>query len=135
MTELTKKCLELNRTKRERLARILQESIERPEPTNDKDRFNILYKIATEMFGNGILTGCRNYNLVLGRRFIVYQMHSEGYSYPVIGKHLIRHHASAMHMQKMMENIFDYPDYYGLELAHWKEFQKRLKEYDETREI
>ena len=135
MRELTRQCLSLNRTKRERLARILQESVERPEPCDDKDRFQVLYKIATEMFGNGILTRCREYNLVLARQFIVFQMHGEGYSYPVIGKHLIRHHSSAIHMYKQMENIFDYPEYYVSEIAQWNQFRKRVKEYDETAEI
>lgn len=134
MTELTRQCLSLDRGKRERLARLLQESLARPEPTDDS-RFQILYEIATKIFGNGILTGSRDYNLVLGRRFIVYQMHNEGYSYPAIGKHLVRHHSSAIHMYKQMENIFDYPEYYGLEISYWKEFQKQLKEYDETRKI
>lgn len=112
--------------------KLLQESLERVEPNGD-ERFQTLYKIAKEMFGNGILTGSRNYNLVLARSFIVYQMHNEGYTYQMIGKYLVRHHASAIHMYKRMENIFDYPDYYALEISYWKEFQKRLKEKDNER--
>ena len=135
MTEIIRQCLSLSREKRERLVRVLTQSLDRPEPNDDKDRFKVLYDIATEMFGNGILTGCRDYNLVLARRFIVYQMHNEGYSYPVIGKHLIRHHSSAIHMHKQMENMFEFPDYYVLEMEKWNEFQKQLKEYDKTRTI
>ena len=131
MTELTRQCLSLNRVKRERLIKLLQESLDK-EP-NAENRFKVLYDIATRIFGNGILTRCRNYNLVLGRSFIAYQMHGEGYSFPTIGKHLIRHHASIMHMYKRMENIFDYPDYYALEISHWNEFQKKIKEHDRIR--
>lgn len=127
--ELARHCLSLDREKRERLAKLLQESLAQPEPT-DESRFQTLYEIAKQMFGNGILTGSRDYNLVLARSFITYQMHNEGYSYPVIGKHLIRHHSAAIHMYKRMENIFDHPNYYGLETAYWDEFQKRLKEKD-----
>ena len=134
MTELTRQCLSLSRDKRERLTKLLQESLSVPEPT-DEVRFKVLYDIATEMFGNGILTGSRDYNLVLARRFIVYQMHNEGYSYPIIGKFLVRHHSSAIHMYKQMENIFDYPEYYALEIAQWNQFTKRTKEYDKTRTI
>lgn len=130
--EITRQCLSLNRSKREKLVKLLQESLERVEPNGD-ERFQTLYKIAKEMFGNGILTGSRNYNLVLARSFIVYQMHNEGYTYQMIGKYLVRHHASAIHMYKRMENIFDYPDYYALEISYWKEFQKRLKEKDNER--
>ena len=136
MTELTRQCLSLDREKRERLARLLQESLARQEPTDDS-RFQILYEIATKIFGNGILTGSRDYNLVLARRFIVYQMHNEGYSYPIIGKFLVRHHSSAIHMYKQMENIFDYPKMYELEMSYWTMFQKLLKEKedDKTRTI
>ena len=134
MKELVRQCLSLDRGKRERLVKMLQESLVRIEPTDDS-RFKTLYNIATEMFGNGILTGSRDYNLVLARSFIVYQMHNDGYSYHVIGKCLVRHHASAIHMYKRMENIFDYPDYYALEMAYWNEFQKKLKEHDKSREV
>lgn len=134
MTELAKQCLSLDRGKRERLAKLLQDSLNRPEPT-DESRFQTLYEIAKGMFGNGILTSSRDYNLVLARSFIVYQMRNEGYSYQSIGKHLVRHHASAIHMYKRMENIFDYPEYYAIEISYWKEFKKKLKEHDKSREI
>ena len=130
MTELTRQCLSLNRVKRERLIKLLQESLDK-EP-NAENRFKVLYDIATRIFGNGILTGSRDYNLVLARRFIVFQMHNEGYSYPTIGKFLVRHHSSAIHMYKQMENIMDYPEYYALEIAQWNQFQKRIKEYEEN---
>lgn len=136
MTELTRQCLSLDRGKRERLARLLQESLENPEPT-DEVRFKELYDIATEIFGNGILTGSRDYYLVLARRFIVYQMHNEGYSYPTIGKFLVRHHSSAIHMYKQMEIVFEYPKMYELEMSYWTLFQQKLKEKedDKTRTI
>lgn len=134
MTELAKQCLSLDRGKRERLAKLLQDSLNRPEPT-DESRFQTLYEIAKGMFGNGILTSSRDYNLVLARSFIVYQMRNEGYSYQSIGKHLVRHHASAIHMYKRMENIFNYPEYYAIEISYWKEFKKKLKEHDKSREI
>lgn len=130
MTELTRQCLSLNRVKRERLIKLLQESLDK-EP-NAENRFKVLYDIATRIFGNGILTGSRDYNLVLARRFIVFQMHNEGYSYPTIGKFLVRHHSSAIHMYNQMENIMDYPEYYALEIAQWNQFQKRIKEYEEN---
>lgn len=134
MTELAKQCLSLDRGKREGLVKLLQDSLSRPEPT-DESRFQNLYEIVKGMFGNGILTRSRDYNLVLARSFIVYQMHNEGYSYQSIGKHLVRHHASAIHLYKRMENIFDYPDYYALEISYWNEFQKKLKEHDKSREV
>ena len=108
---------------------MLQESLEKKEAYDGK-RFQTLYGIATEMFGKGILTSLRDFEVVLGRRFIAYQMREEGYSFMTIGRHLIRHHASVMHVCKMMEDIFTYPKMFQLEMAYWEEFQNKLKEHD-----
>lgn len=130
MTELTRQCLSLNRSRRERLARLLQESLKMPEPSDDT-RFNTLYEIATEMFGIGILTSSRNYQLTLGRRFIAYQMVQDGYSYSAVGRYLIRHHASIMHMCRMMEDVLRFQ--FKPEMSYWNEFQKRLKEKEDEK--
>lgn len=129
---LTQQCLALNRSKRERLARLLQESLEKPEPTDDT-RFPTLYEIATDMFGKGILTSSRNFELTLGRRFIAYQMLQEGYSYSAIGRFLIRHHASVMHMCSKMEDVLRFQ--FKPEFGYWLEFQKRLKEKDDEKKV
>ena len=129
MTELTRRCLSLNRKNREHLIKILQDSLEGKEHC-EVDRFKVLYEIATDIFGQGILTSSRDYPFVLARRFIVYQMREEGYSYSSIGRHLIRHHASVIHMQKMMEDIFQHPHIFSLEMTYWDMFQKKIKEYE-----
>lgn len=129
MTELTRRCLSLNRQSREHLIKALQESLNEKEYCNE-ERFRTLYNVATEIFGQGILTRSRDFLLVLARRCIVHQMREEGYSYPAIGKHLIRHHASIIHMQKMMEDVFSYPQVFSLEMTYWNMFQKKLKEYE-----
>ena len=103
--------------------------MEKKEPYDGK-RFQTLYGIATEMFGQGIYTSSREFELVLGRRFIAYQMREEGYSFPRIGKYLIRHHASVMYMCKKMEDVMQYPEIFKLEMAYWDEFQNKLKEHD-----
>ena len=129
MTELTRRCLSLNRQSREHLIKVLQESLEKKEAYDGK-RFQTLFDIATEMFGKGILTSLRDFEIVLGRRFIAWQMREEGYSFMTIGRHLIRHHSSVMHMCKMMEDVFNYPEMFKLEMAYWDEFQNKLKEHD-----
>lgn len=128
MTELTRKCLDLSRQNRERLIRILTESLEEDELEDDGSRFALLYKAATEVCGQGILTSARDFNLVMGRRMIAYQMRMEGYSLPTIGKHLIRHHASVIHMVKMLEDALHFQ--FDLEMGYWKKFQNKIKEYD-----
>lgn len=134
MTELITQCLTLNRGKRKELIKVLTESLDRPEEKGE-ERFNLLYKIVTEMFGNGILSGCKQYNLVLGRRFIAYQMHNEGYSWTEISRLLKKDHSSVIHMYKMMDDIFDYPEVFYLEISHWNIFRKTLKENEQTGEI
>lgn len=132
MTELTRQCLSLNRSKRERLVRLLQESLEKPEPADDT-RFQTLYEITTDMFGNGILTSSRDYELTLGRRFIAYQMVQEGYSYSAVGRYLVRHHSSVMHMCRMMEDALRFQ--FKPEMAYWLLFQKRLNEKDNEKKV
>lgn len=132
MTELTNRCLALNRHRRKILIKVLQHSLEEEQHDNE-ERFKVLYDIATSIFGNGILTSSREFNHVLGRRFIACQMRAEGFSFPVIGKYLKRHHSSVIHMQYMMDDVFRYPDMFKLEMGYWHIFQARLKEYEVNR--
>ena len=97
MTELTKQCLELSRDQKGKLIRLLQKSLIAPSPTDNK-RFKELYEIAARQFGEEILSCRRDYNSVLGRNFIAYQMRNEGYSYSDIGRYLDRRHSSVMYM-------------------------------------
>lgn len=84
MTELTRRCLSLSKSQKERLIKRLQESFNERE--DDGSRFATLLKAATEICGQGILSSSRDFNLVMGRRMIAYQMRSEDYSFPSIGK-------------------------------------------------
>ena len=126
MTELTRRCLSLSKSQRERLIKRLQESLNERE--DDGSRFATLLKAATEICGQGILSSSRDFNLVMGRRMIAYQMRSEGYSFPSIGKRMIRHHASIIHMVRMMEDAIRYQ--FNLEMGYWYMFQQKILEYD-----
>lgn len=126
MNELTRRCLELPFNERQKLINVLKESLDGED--DDGSRFAILYKAATEVCGNGILSKSKDFNLVMGRRMIAYQMRLEGYTYMSIGKKLIRHHASIIHLVKMMEDAIKYQ--FGLEMGYWTLFQRKIKEYD-----
>ena len=126
MTELTRRCLSLSRSQREKLIKKLQESLNERE--DDGSRFATLLKAATDVCGQGILSSSRDSNLVMGRRMIAYQMRSEGYSFPSIGKRMIRHHASIIHMVRMMEDAIRYQ--FNLEMGYWYVFQQKILEYD-----
>lgn len=126
MTELTSRCLALSKVQRERLIKRLQESL--IEKEDDGSRFATLLKAATDVCGKGILSSSRDFNLVMGRRMIAYQMRSEGYSFPSIGKMMVRHHASVIHMVRMMEDALHYQ--FDLEVGYWNLFQQKILEYD-----
>ena len=129
MNELVDRCLSLSRHKRESLIKVLQKSLVRNE-TNGDNRFQVLLKVATDMFGQGILTGSREFGFVLARRMIVYQMRTEGYSLMEIGRHLVRHHASVYQLQRKMEDVLKYPKMFSDETRMWNEFQEKIKEYE-----
>ena len=131
MTELTRRCLYLPKPDRQRLIRILTESLEEEEREDDGSRFAILNKAASDVCGQGILTSSRDFNLVMGRRMIAYQMKLERYSFVTIGKRLMRHHTSVMHMVRMMCDtmVFRFKD----EMEYWNKFQEKLKEYETDR--
>ena len=126
MTELTRKCLSLSKSQREKLIKRLQESLNERE--DDGSRFATLLKAATDVCGQGILSSSRDFNLVMGRRMIAYQMRSEGYSFPSIGNMMVRHHASVIHMVRMMEDALHFQ--FNLEMEYWNKFQQKIKEYD-----
>ena len=128
MNEITRRCLYLSREDKQKLIRVLTESLNEEEKEDDGSRFALLYKAATEICGHGILTKSRDFNLVMGRRMIAYQMRKEGYSLINIGKRLIRHHASVIHMINMMEDAMKFR--FDLEMGYWALFQKKIKEYD-----
>jgi chromosomal replication initiation ATPase DnaA len=126
MTELTRRCLSLSKSQREKLIKRLQESLNERE--DDGSRFATLLKAATDVCGQGVLSSSRDFNLVMGRRMIAYQMRSEGYSFPSIGKMMVRHHASVIHMVRMMEDALHFQ--FNLEMEYWNKFQQKIKEYD-----
>ena len=126
MTELTRRCLSLSKSQREKLIKRLQDSLNERE--DDGSRFATLLKAATDVCGQGILSSSRDFNLVMGRRMIAYQMRSEGYSFPSIGKMMVRHHASIIHMVRMMEDAIRYQ--FNLEMGYWYMFQQKIIDYD-----
>lgn len=127
MTELTRRCLDLSKANKEKLIKVLTESLEN-EREDDGSRFALLYKAATDVCGQGILSSRRDLNLVIGRRMIAYKMRNEGYSLTTIGRHMVRHHSSVIHQVRMMEDAlqmrFDY------DCALWELFNIRVKEYE-----
>lgn len=131
MTDLTRQCLALRKDRREYLIKILTDSLNN-EREDDGSRFSLLYKVATEICGNGILTQCRDFKLVMARRMIAYKMRKEGYSLSSIGRYLLRNHASVKHQVLMMQDAIDFKFQY--ELALWELFNQKVAEYEKEME-
>ena len=128
MNELTRQCLTLSLEDKEHLIRVLNDSI--IDEIKDDGRFKQLLKIATEIVGAGVLTRSRDYNSVMGRRMIAWQMREEGYSLVAIGRRMGRHHATILHLLKLQEDMFKFPGAFKTDEAYWKMFKKKVKEYD-----
>ena len=129
MRDWTRACLDLSRERKEKLVQILTESLQREhDREDDGSRFSLLYKAATDICGQGILTRKKDFNLVMGRRVIAYKMRQEGYSYPCIGRHLVKDHTSIMHGVKMMDEAIDMG--FDKELAYWFLSNQKVEEYE-----
>ena len=126
MTEIINKCLRLPIEQRKELIFLLKESI----ADGNYKRFRILLKLATEVVGEGILSNSREFNCLMGRRMVAYQMRQEGCSLYQIGKFMKKDHATIHHTLTVMEDILQYPTSFKVELHYWKEFQKKLQDYE-----
>ena len=93
-------------------------------------RFGVLLKIATEVVGDGVLTLSRKYSCLMGRKMIAWQMREEGYSLMAIGRRMGRSHSTILHTLRLMEDMFNYPGVFKTDETYWKQFKKKLKEYD-----
>ena len=128
---LTQKCLALPIGKKARLARTLLKSLKIIKSKED-EKFNVYYKIAADMCGDGILTRKKDFNLVMGRRIISYKMRLDGFSFPVIARCLKKNSASIQLHVKRMNEAFEL----GIkkELKYWYDFIQKVEEYEKELE-
>lgn len=130
---LTTQCLDLPRTSKERLIRVLKASIEKEdEMKGNDDRFNLLLRAATDVCGGDILSHIKDFNLVMGRRVIALMMKQDGYSYHEIGRYLKRDHSSIHYAVKKMREAFDLR--VEKELKYWYDFIQKVEEYEKEME-
>lgn len=127
MNNIIHTCLALPKEERARLADILHESLRGKYVAG---RYSDLLQIATSILGPGIGTKRRDSHCVIGRMLIAYKMRDEGYSLNQIGMMMGRHHATIIHLERMMEDVLRYPDCFKIEMAYWQEFIKKTKEHD-----
>lgn len=127
MTELMQQCLLLPTDEKQALISFLSSSLDK-EQEDVSSRFFALYKAATSIVGDGILTDSRMRELVIGRMMIVYQMRQEGYTLHTIGRHMRRNHSSVYNLEKRMEDVLNYPKIFQSEIQQWNRFQELIKE-------
>ena len=127
MTELIKQCLALTKGERHHMVRILTESLT-DIPDDGKVRFDQLVRVANETLAENILRKTKEHKVVVGRWMVAYQMKKEGHTYSSIARLMRKNHSTIIYMIKMMENVFDYPQYFKLEQAYWIEFNRKHDE-------
>lgn len=120
-------CLLLPTDEKQALISFISSSLDK-EQEDAASRFFTLYKAATSIVGDGILTDSRMRELVIGRMMIVYQMRQEGYTLHMIGRHLGRNHSSVYNLEKRMEDVLNYPKIFQSEIQQWDRFQELIKE-------
>lgn len=131
MTEsLLQQCLALSHNDRKHLICELEKSLNDRLKVAEK-RFKIFLRAATELVGKGILTPCRNREVVIGRMMIIHQMRAEGFSFPNISMLMKRTHSSAYHLAMKMQDVIEFSHIYREEYEYWTKFQTLLKEYEE----
>lgn len=130
MTEnLLQQCLALPLIERKKLVNELEKSMIDKIKIAER-RFRILLRAATELIGKGIMTPCRNREVVIGRMMIVHQLRTEGFSFPVISKLMTRAHSTVFHLEMKMQDVTEFPYIYRDESFYWEKFQNLIKEYE-----
>lgn len=63
---------------------------------------------------------------VWARTMVAYQMCKEGYTTIEIGRQMMKHHSTIIHLRNKMQDVFALPQMYGDVLEMWNKFQKQI---------
>lgn len=126
MNGLIKECLNLPREDKTYLIGLLSSSLR--DRTVIPGRFRELLEYASLLCGDNIMSRARDHYSCIGRMMIAYQLREEGYTLSEIGRQMGRHHATIIHMCKMMEDVLLYRTAFRIEYTFWVEFQKLIKD-------
>jgi DNA-binding NarL/FixJ family response regulator len=116
----------LSQEEREAVAeRILEET---PVPMVD-ERFAKLLGIAEEVAGH-TMTSTRDWENVSIRRMVAYRMREEGFRLSHIARAMHLHHSTVLHYIRQMNDIFDEPIFYAVDIRKYVEFSESVEEAD-----
>lgn len=134
MKTLEEKCLSLPYWDRLRICNSLQASIrqERRDRLLGKPsltRLEVLNVLMEELLGEPVRNS-RDSIFVWARAMIAHQLLSEGWRVTEVARLMGRSHATIIFHRRKVEDAIRFPAMYRSELALWKEFQKKIREYD-----
>lgn len=125
MSEIEKQCLSLPKKERERLAKVLMESLEETKLTLHKIHDVVVKVMGVEIIGPG-----RNLYLSVGRTIFTHFACCEGYSEHKIGDYLNKDHSTVHYMKEKMKEWFELPGFYKIENKLYEQVRKELYETD-----
>ena len=125
MSELEQKCLSLSKAKRERLAKILMESLEETKKSLDE-----IHDVIVKVIGFEFIRPGRNLYLSVGRTIFTHFACLEGYSESKIGDYLHKDHSTVHWMKDRMKMWFEVPEFYKTENKLYEQVRKELYETD-----
>ena len=127
MNELVNRCLNLTRSERAYIIKVLSDSLAEI-PDDGKWRFDQMVSVVNDILNDNILRKTKDHKAVVGRWMVAYQMKKEGYTVSGIGRHMRRSHSTIIHMIRMMEDVFGYPQFFKLENVYWEQFRRKDNE-------
>ena len=123
MSEIEKQCLSLSRGERERLAKILMESLEDTKMSLDE-----IHDVVVKVIGFEFIMPGRDIHQSVGRTIFSYFAYIEGYSEYKIGEYLHRDHSTVHYMKERMKDWLFMPNYYKQEYNWYEQVKKELYE-------
>lgn len=125
MSEIEKQCLSLSKNKRERLAKILMESLEDTKKSLDE-----IHDVVVKVLGFEFIRPGRNLYLSVGRTIFAHFAIVEGYTESKVGEYLHKDHSTVHWMKAKMRVWFEMPDFYKTENKLYDRVKKELYETD-----
>ena len=115
--------MSLSRGERERLARILMESLKYTKKSLDE-----IHDVVVKVIGFEFIVPGRDIPQSVGRTIFSYFACIEGHSEYKIGKYLHRDHSTVHYMKEKMKDWLFMPNYYKQEYKWYEQVKKELYE-------
>lgn len=125
MSELEKQCLSLSKEKRERLIKVLKESLDDTKMSLDE-----IHKAVVKVVGFEFILPGRDLYMSVARTIFTHYACLEGYTESKIGEYLKKDHSTVHMMKGKMRDWLERPRLYSIENEWCEKVKKELYETD-----